>query len=157
MRHPEHKVQVAVVQWLRWVLPLGSKIAAAINETVILARNDDGSVNQGVAMNVHARRKAAGMLPGFSDLILLLPEGRTFLLEMKDPADGRLDSDQQDFRDDVTMIGHSYGVADSIETARWTLREAGVRLREATTEPAYPWKERLARHKLRLPQDAVPF
>jgi len=149
---PERDFQVTLCKWLRLVLPRGSIVAAVTNEHA--TRSAPGSPG---AIRFYEMRKAQGVKAGFADLIILLPGGRVFLLEVKEPGGGSLSADQQLFREDVAAIDHHYGVCDSLETARWALWSAGVPVRDSNREPAWPWKERLSAPKTRLPADSVPF
>jgi len=149
--NPERDLQVVLVRWLRMVLPRGSIVAAVTNEHA--ARSAPGTPG---AIRFYEMRKAQGVLDGFSDLFLLLPEGRDFLLEVKTPRDGVLFSSQQEFRDDARAVGPDYCVCDCIVTARWSLREAGIPLRASASEPAWEWGGRKAR-RLRLVSQEVPF
>ncbi len=149
--NPERDFQCTLVSWLRRVLPAGSIVASVTNEHASIAK--PGSL---AAARFHQKRKKQGVWPGYSDLNLLLPEGRCFLLEVKAPGSGTLSSSQQQFERDARAIGHDFGVADSEETARWALTQAGIKLTEPSGQPSWEWSGYRAPNT-RLLDDALPF
>lgn len=62
------------------------------------------------------RAKAQGIMPGVSDLIVLLPNGKVFFVELKNPnGKGRQSPTQRAFEDNVRAFGHTYLLWDSFE------------------------------------------
>lgn len=58
--------------------------------------------------------KAMGVVPGVSDLILILPAARIIFIEMK-VGEGRQSPHQVSFQDKVTKRGHSYVIIRTFE------------------------------------------
>ena len=143
----ERQIQSGLVRWLKLVLPVGSVVAASMNEAA--ASSDDPFARA----RYYERRKAAGVQRGWFDLTLVLP-GRIVFLETKRPAGGVLSEAQQLVHEKVRALGHPVGVVVDIESARWFLREEGVALREAVGQPARPVSVRLAK---RMTADEIPF
>ena len=148
--NPEREQQVAVLRWLRIVLPKGSLVFAVKNEN--FGRSEDPMARARFQM----ARRAEGVLPGVPDLCALLPGGRVVFVEMKAPTGGVLSLDQQDIHRALRAIGHHVGVATDIETARGVMLAAGVALNESEHEPVRVAKVRAAPDP-RLPSDAIPF
>jgi hypothetical protein len=69
-----------------------------------------------------ARMKAEGVRSGISDLIFMLPAGRVAFLEMKKPG-GSLSDTQKNFRDICLALGHTWGLAKSVDEALALLTE----------------------------------
>lgn len=97
MTHPEHQIQCAIHRFLtiegifHFAIPNGEK-------------RD---------VRVGARLKEEGVLPGVSDLVLILP-GRVVFVEIK-TSTGRLSPAQKAFREAVQGLGHSYVVWRSLD------------------------------------------
>jgi VRR-NUC domain len=51
------------------------------------------------------------MLPGFPDLVVLGPDGRSGFIECKRPKSGRLSDEQQALKDRLDALGHVYALA----------------------------------------------
>lgn len=66
--------------------------------------------------------KMEGSPPGSADLLVFLPDGVTLHMEVKRPG-GRLSSNQVEFRDRLSALGHRYVVVKSIEEAQEVLSE----------------------------------
>lgn len=152
----ERPQQEAVVEWLRLVLPEGSKVFAIKNEEAPKSKNKWGQVQ------FQKMRKSAGVLSGMPDLGLDMP-GRFAYIEMKAPADeadghkaGIVSSGQQDMHAALTANGHPVGVATDIESARFFLLSIGVELREARGQFTRRAVVRVARRKDGL-NDPLPF
>jgi hypothetical protein len=120
---PERSAQVSVVAALKRSLPPGSIVAAVKNE------HAPKGLTKEQRIRFFAKRKAEGVNAGFPDLIILLPGGRTFLLEMKAPKNGRLSDAQREMHAAIRAIGHEVGVARCIDSALLALRQAGVAVR----------------------------
>lgn len=97
MTHPEHEIQKAIVSLL--------KIENVFHFAVPNGEKRD--------VRVGARLKEEGVLPGVSDLVLILP-GRVVFVEIKTAA-GRLSPVQCAFREVVQGLGHSYMVWRSLD------------------------------------------
>ena len=68
-----------------------------------------------------------GLLPGVSDFILLLPEGRMVFVEAKTP-EGVLNRSQARFRGAVTALGFDYQIVRSLDDYIALLKSYGVEL-----------------------------
>lgn len=60
-----------------------------------------------------ARMKTMGVVSGVSDLILLAPNGITYLIELKDQT-GRQSDHQKAFQQQAESLGHKYVVIRSL-------------------------------------------
>ena len=149
MTRREHPVQVTIKRYLETVLP--AAIVFAIKNETFIASKDPG-----VRAGVIQRERAAGVRKGFYDLGVLLPDGELFLVEVKDPAKGRLQVEQQDLHKAAAALGHSGCVADCIENVRWALLQFGIAHREPAGQPAFPWAGRVEKRKASFHMD-VPF
>lgn len=111
-RHPqrrrpddeEHRIQCACVNWFRLQYPTHATALFAVPNG---GRRDRVS---------GAKLKAEGVLPGVSDLILLLPRGRHhgLLIEMKTER-GKQSQAQRDWQRDMVHRGYKYLVIRSID------------------------------------------
>jgi hypothetical protein len=115
-RNREGRIQIAVVRYVRTVAP----------DIRILHFANGGWRDKAEA----ARFKALGVLPGATDLILALPDGRVSWWEIK-ADDGRLSDDQKAFINDLERLGHRWAVVRSIDGARRELQALGIETREA--------------------------
>lgn len=99
---PEHRLQVAVAEYLRFALPenyLWTSIPAGMR----------GSIQQGV------KAKAAGLHPGWPDLVILGPGGGLKCLELKSES-GDLSAAQKVFYAHCLRTGTDmYAVCRSLE------------------------------------------
>lgn len=67
-------------------------------------------------MNVRqaTRAKMQGIMPGVSDLVILLPKGQVYFVELKNPnGKGRQSPAQSDFENRVKGMGHNYLIWDN--------------------------------------------
>jgi len=112
MAQPEMKVQIAIIKWLRAVMP-GVIVQHCVNE-----HGKRGKAGMIAAM----RNKSAGMLPGFPDLIVL-PFATTgpFFLEVKAPK-GRVSPAQTAVHDMLRHKGYRVAVVRSVEETREFMR-----------------------------------
>jgi hypothetical protein len=147
----EKPTQRKILAWLHQVLPLGSLVSATMNESM------PKSKDPGQMARYFQQRKASGVVTGWPDLSIVLPGGRIVFLEAKRPVGGVLSAAQQDVHAQLRALGHHVGVASSIETARHVLREAGVPLRESAAEQAEVAHVRLAKPRVALLDDGLPF
>ena len=100
----EHRIQCACVNWFRLQYPDHASALFAVPNG---GRRDRVS---------GAKLKAEGVLPGVSDLILLLPRGRHhgLLIEMKTER-GKQSQAQRDWQRDMVHRGYKYMVIRSID------------------------------------------
>ena len=61
-----------------------------------------------------ARFKTLGVIAGVSDLILLAPNGTTYLIELKDNT-GKQSDHQKAFQQQATSLGHKYLIIRSLQ------------------------------------------
>lgn len=148
---PERAVQVTLRRWLDVVLPAGSVTAAVKNEHAAASADPMGRAR------FHAKRKAEGVVAGFPDLVVLLPGGRTLLIEVKAPRTGVISDAQAGLHTRLRSMGHTVIVATCIEDARGGLLAAGVKPREAPGQAVSTARVRVAKPKGRLRADAVPW
>lgn len=100
----EHRIQCACVAWFRLQYPTHASALFAVPNG---GRRDRVS---------GAKLKAEGVLPGVSDLILLLPRGNHhgLLIEMKTES-GKQSQAQRDWQRDMVHRGYKYMVIRSID------------------------------------------
>lgn len=100
----EHRLQCACVNWFRLQYPTHATALFAVPNG---GRRDRVS---------GAKLKAEGVLPGVSDLILLLPRGNHhgLLIEMKTES-GKQSQAQRDWQRDMVHRGYKYMVIRSID------------------------------------------
>ena len=100
----EHRIQCACVNWFRLQYPTHATALFAVPNG---GRRDRVS---------GAKLKAEGVLPGVSDLILLLPRGKHhgLLIEMKTES-GKQSQAQRDWQRDMVHRGYKYMVIRSID------------------------------------------
>lgn len=103
----EHRLQCACVNWFRLQYPTHASALFAVPNG---GRRDRVS---------GAKLKAEGVLPGVSDLILLLPRGRYhgLLIEMKTER-GKQSPAQRDWQRDMVHRGYRYIVCRSFDEFR---------------------------------------
>lgn len=150
---PERAVQRAIIAYLRQVCP-GAIVGAITNEERGRGETPLQRARFGMA------RKRSGVLTGLPDILMLLPDGRTLLIEVKAPG-GVLSEAQAEMHERIRANKHTVGVATCIDTARRVLLDAGVPLAEAAGHPAPSAKVRTVKAKsrgraFRLPVDRVP-
>lgn len=112
MKHPEHKIQVQLMDYL----------AVAGRRDLHWFAIPNGEKRH---ISVASRLKAEGVRKGSPDLVFMLPEGRVGWLEMK-AAKGTLSPDQKAFRDKAESLGHLWAMARSVDEAIVTLSKWGV-------------------------------
>lgn len=69
--------------------------------------------NQGKNMQEQLKKKAIGMLPGVSDLVVI-EDGRVLFIEMKDDT-GTTSETQDRFKSNVERLGYRYEIVRSLE------------------------------------------
>ena len=68
--------------------------------------------------------KAEGVLHGVSDIIILLPGGKTIFVEVKNPnGKGRQSPAQKEFEQTVTKLGFEYKIWDKWEQVQEFVKE----------------------------------
>ena len=98
MLHAEAQFQMSVVNALK-----------AAGHFVFAVSNGWGKMTARQAV----RAKLEGIMPGVSDLILLLPN-KVYFIEIKNPnGKGRQSPAQRDFEQDVRAMGHNYMIWDN--------------------------------------------
>ncbi len=148
--NPERAVQVAVIRWMRLVLPEGSIVAAAVNESRA------ASADPNARARYYAARRTAGVVTGFPDLVIALP-GCVLFAEVKRPDGGVVSWQQAQVHRALAALGHCVGIVTSIETARWWLHNMGIPLREAPGQPEVAPKVRYETAPAIGASDEVPF
>jgi hypothetical protein len=119
-RNREGRIQIAIVYYVRTVAP-----------HIRILHFANGGWR---ARTEAARFKALGVVPGATDLILALPDGRVDWWECK-TDDGRLSADQKAFIADLERLGHTWAIVRSVDDARRELSRLGV---ETSETP--PWR-----------------
>ena len=118
-QQPEHKLQVAVLDYLT---------LCGRREFKWFAIPSGGLRHINVALAL----KAEGVVAGVPDLCIMMDQGRTAWLELKDKR-GRLSNDQVGFSAICERLGHLWGVAYTIDEAIalfvvWGVLRPGVRV-----------------------------
>lgn len=119
MADREGPIQRSIIAYLRRVLP-GAIIHHSANE--LNMRGAD-------AARIIAKSKAAGMLPGFPD-ILIFHRGQGYCIEVKAEG-GKLSPAQRDVRDLLIGQGIPWAVCRSIDDTRERLAAWGVETNDA--------------------------
>lgn len=117
---PERKVQIAIVKWLRVVMP-DAIIQQTRNETH--KRGKAGQIAGGM-------NKAAGAYTGFPDLIVLpFANIGAFFLEVKAEG-GRTSDAQKECHIRLRNLGYPVAVVRSIDDVREFLGDHGIGFKE---------------------------
>ena len=114
----ETPIQIAIVDWLRMVLP---------KDKVHHSPNGEKRDKKTAAI-----LKRMGVLAGWPDITIMTHDGRCVFLEVKRAKGGRLSKDQEDFRDFCLAAKIPWAETRSIDAAREALRMFGVQTREAS-------------------------
>lgn len=123
MAQPEHKVQVSIVKWLRTVMP-----QAMIQHV----RNEHGKRGR-AGMYAANHQKAAGVMSGFPDLIVLpFASVGAFFLEVKAPK-GSVSKVQKQVHEMLQARGYPVGVVRSIDDTREFLRANNIGFNEVSS------------------------
>lgn len=120
MGSPEHKLQVAVREYLVWCLPPTIEWTASL-------------VGVNLGMKAASRAKAAGVRRGWPDLQFLFPDGITRYIELK--AGASLSREQREFRDRCAPHG-IFAVCRSVDEVEATLRGWGAEMKNHPFRPA---------------------
>lgn len=109
----EHQEQVAVIQWFRLQHKKYAKCLFSIPNGAHLA--GDARL-RAIKMNA---MKAEGLLPGVSDLMLIVPKAgwHGLFIEMKS-KDGHLSEAQKEFMGAATLMGYQSVVCYGFEDAK---------------------------------------
>ncbi|EDM70812.1 hypothetical protein RAZWK3B_16760 [Roseobacter sp. AzwK-3b] len=113
----ESPIQIAIVDYLRSVLPAGC-----------IVHHCRGEINKSGAafMRELAKAKRKGALPGFPDLIVL-PYANIGALFFEVKAEGNYaDKNQRDMHEALRALGYRVAVVRSIDDVREALAEWGV-------------------------------
>lgn len=115
----ESDEQKVLVQWLRvrkitHFAPINENIHSGIIRQFI---RPTGLAAKIISM-IENKLKAMGKRKGVSDLVILLPKGKTVFIEMKRKNGGKESEDQSTFRDEVIALGHDAYVCHGFEEAR---------------------------------------
>lgn len=119
MAQPEYKVQVAIVKWLRAVMPSGTIIHHSMNEHQKRGK---------AGMLAAQRNKTAGVFTGFPDLIVCTFSD-VFFLEVKAPK-GRVSDNQKVCHQMLEHLGLKVGVVRSVEDVREFLQRSNIGFKE---------------------------
>lgn len=109
-RQPEHDLQKQIVRLLRWngILTVETDVMSGLQFVK--------TVNQRYGFINH--HKAMGMTKGQPDIILLLKDGETVLVELKDGHKNNQTQEQKDFEAGARQLGHNYVVWRSFADAQ---------------------------------------
>ena len=118
---PEHKIQVAIIKWLRVVMP---------HVMIQHCRNEHGRADRKSGIIAARTQAAAGVMPGFPDLICLpFATVGPFFLEVKS-AKGKTSPVQEQVHHMLRRLGYPVGVVRSIDDVRAFLIEHGIGFNE---------------------------
>ena len=106
--HEEHIIQEKIVDYLckRWCVPIDTDVMDGLK----FAQNDVARITY---INRH---KARGYINGQPDIILILPQGKVLLVEVKTP-NGRQSDAQKAYQKAVENMGHRYEIWRSVADA----------------------------------------
>lgn len=106
----EHDLQKQIVKLLRWngILTLGTDVMSGLQFV--------NTVNQRYGFINH--HKALGYTVGQADLVLLLKDGETVLVELKDGNKNNQTQEQKNFEAEARRLGHNYVVWRSFADAQ---------------------------------------
>jgi len=117
----EHRLQVLVLEHLRLCGRPGVRAIAIPNEGRRSYRTG-------------ARMKDAGLSPGAPDLVIVMPNREVAWLELKRGKNGRMSVAQKGMQAWLTSIGHTYGVARTLDEAIEFLGKVGALRTHRATE-----------------------
>ena len=102
--NPEAQVQAMVTEWFRLLYP----------QYLLFAVNNEATYRRASYF------KLLGMLPGVSDMILILKD-KVFFLEFKDTK-GRQSDHQKQFQVKVELLGFEYHIIRDLQDVKQILR-----------------------------------
>lgn len=118
---PEQSAQIAIVRYLRRVLPRTAIVHHVRNQGT--HGGPKGKIVGGIL-------KEMGLVAGFPDLVILLPGARTYFLEIK--ADkGAASEAQQYIWQRLRILGFECALVRSIEETRNALKSWHIETKEA--------------------------
>ena len=120
-KRPEHRLQCEIVNYLR----------ANAKPHLVFSSTANGELRHPV---VAKRLKDAGLLPGVSDIFIVLDHGPSCWLELKSQK-GSLTWEQKGFAAKIMALGHYWGMARSLPEAVAILKTWNV-LKENAEEAA---------------------
>jgi hypothetical protein len=115
-RNAEARIQASIVEWIGTVAP----------QVVVFHPPNGGLRTKSEA----ALLKWIGTVAGIPDLVIFVPGGRAFCLEVKS-ADGRVTPEQREMMIRLNSIGVSNAVVRSIEDVRLAFDAWDISTREA--------------------------
>jgi hypothetical protein len=131
----ETRLQIELVKFFRAVVPPDRGAIFAVSQGT-------GKLSPRIA----GMMKAMGLTPGVSDLIIIMPPGRSIFVEVKTPAyfdpihnkvvkQGETSREQKKFRIMVTMMGFTYEIVRTGEAFADLLNHLGLIKRSALFYP----------------------
>ncbi|MFC0407941.1 VRR-NUC domain-containing protein [Roseomonas elaeocarpi] len=123
-RPSEREIQRQLLDWMALALPYGSVVHHAANEAA-----GDPARSKRARAAYYANRHADGVLDGFPDLIVIVPPGKTVLLEVK-KHNGRVSPEQVLLHQTINAAGVPVAVVRSVEEASAVLAAQGIPLRQ---------------------------
>jgi len=102
--NPEAQVQAMVTEWFRLLYP----------QYLLFAVNNEATYRRASYF------KSLGMLPGVSDMILVL-KNKVFFLEFKD-IHGRQSDSQKQFQVKVELLGFEYHIIKDLQDVKQLLK-----------------------------------
>lgn len=113
MRNQEHLAQSLLIKWFRLQYPLMAKCLWAIP--------NGGARHIGTALKL----KAEGVMPGVSDLFLMIPNNghHGLFLEMKKEKGAKLQQNQLEFLNLAESMGYAAEVAYGFEEAQEIIKK----------------------------------
>lgn len=105
VNNPEAQVQILVVEWFRRLYP----------QYLIFSVPNEATYQRSPYY------KLLGMLPGVSDIVMVL-KNKVFFLEFKAPKNGRLSDHQCIFKTHVELLGFEYHVIRDLQDVKSILK-----------------------------------
>lgn len=120
--HEEHIIQEKIVDYLctRWCVPIDTDVMDGLK----FAQNDFARITY---INRH---KARGYINGQPDIILILPQGKVLLVEVKTPY-GRQSDAQKAYQQAAENMGHRYEIWRSVADAEKFFKDFNVQTTRA--------------------------
>jgi VRR-NUC domain len=115
-RNAEARIQAAIVEWIRTVAP----------HLICFHPANGGYRTKAEA----ARLKWVGVLAGIPDVVILGPDGRAWLIEVKAER-GAMSAEQRAIRERCVGLRIPFATARSIDEVRWAFEAWGIKSRES--------------------------